>query len=220
MKNELSRAWRRQISMRSSQLCRLRKTIAMQVNITSFLLLIGCLQLSATTLSQTVSLKAENLPLSQVFSEIETQTGYYIMYNSRFVKSAKPVTFSATRMPVAEFLDAILPTQSLKYTINENTILVSPATKAASPEKDVLNVHQQQREITGRVTGDEGQPLEGVTVAVKNTNAATTTDASGYYRIVLPSGGGALVFSIVGYGSQETEIGQSTVVNVALQESI
>lgn len=206
--------------MRSSQLCRLRKTIAMQVNITSFLLLIGCLQLSATTLSQTVSLKAENLPLSQVFSEIETQTGYYIMYNSRFVKSAKPVTFSATRMPVAEFLDAILPTQSLKYTINENTILVSPATKAASPEKDVLNVHQQQREITGRVTGDEGQPLEGVTVAVKNTNAATTTDASGYYRIVLPSGGEALVFSIVGYGSQETEIGQSTVVNVALKESI
>src|SRR3546814_5901714 len=103
MKNRIPRAWGWHIPMFNRQLCRLRKTIVMQVNIISFLLLLGCLQLSATTLSQTVSLKAENLPLNRVFSEIEAQTGYYVMYNSRYIQSAKPVTISATRMPVDEF---------------------------------------------------------------------------------------------------------------------
>src|SRR3546814_7697668 len=112
--------------------------------------------------------------------------------------------------------------QSLKYTINENTILVTPTASPMLPEREVVITsasHEQQRTITGRVTGTDGLPLDGVTVAVKGTNTATTTDASGRYQITLPNDGTVLVFSILGYESQGSEIGKSAVVNMVLQRS-
>jgi len=198
----------------------LRRKIIMHVNITAFLLLLGCMQLSATSLSQTVSLDATRQPLTKVFKEIEEQTGYYIMYNSRVARSAVPVTFKATNMPLTDFLDAILEKQSLKYTINEKTILITRSAKQEDhvqrPQFSLL----QLREITGRITNGQGEPLEGVTVSVKNTPAVTTTDANGNYRISVPEEGKALLITIVGYEPREFTIGSSSIINAVMQESV
>jgi TonB-linked SusC/RagA family outer membrane protein len=74
-----------------------------------------------------------------------------------------------------------------------------------------------QKTITGKVTdAKDGSPLPGVTVLVKGTTAGTATDGNGTYSVSLPKGASALVFSFVGYASQEITITNQSTVNVAL----
>ncbi|CCH55285.1 TonB-dependent receptor [Fibrisoma limi BUZ 3] len=70
--------------------------------------------------------------------------------------------------------------------------------------------------VRGRVTSsDDGSALPGVSVQVKGTTRGATTDASGNYQLAVP-GNGRLIFSFIGYTSQEVAVGNRTVVDVAL----
>jgi len=80
-----------------------------------------------------------------------------------------------------------------------------------------LTVYAQDRTVTGKVTGsDDGSALPGVNVLVKGTTNGTVTDASGSYRINVPESGAVLVFSFIGYASQEVEVGARSTVDVGL----
>ncbi|QJD79059.1 SusC/RagA family TonB-linked outer membrane protein [Spirosoma rhododendri] len=77
----------------------------------------------------------------------------------------------------------------------------------------------QSNVISGRVTAaDDGSGLPGVSVQVKGTTRGTTTDAEGNYRINAASGS-RLVFSFIGYTSQEIAVGNQTVLPVKLESS-
>ncbi|QAA81579.1 SusC/RagA family TonB-linked outer membrane protein [Aequorivita sp. H23M31] len=73
----------------------------------------------------------------------------------------------------------------------------------------------QQKTITGNVTDDNGVPLPGVNVIIKNTNSGTQTDFDGNYSLQA-SVGQTLVFSYVGYDSPEIKIGASNSINVKM----
>jgi TonB-linked SusC/RagA family outer membrane protein len=74
----------------------------------------------------------------------------------------------------------------------------------------------QSTQITGRVTDDKGAGLPGVTVLLKGTANATSTDANGTYALTVPNGSGTLVFSFIGYATQEVAISNRSSVNVTL----
>lgn len=74
--------------------------------------------------------------------------------------------------------------------------------------------------IKGRVTDETNQPLSGVSVAVKGNQAGTTTNESGEYTISLPNGSGELLFSNVGYASQEISIDGRTEINISLKRDL
>ena len=79
----------------------------------------------------------------------------------------------------------------------------------------------QERTITGKVTSaDDGSALPGVNVLVKSTQTGTVTSATGAYSIKVPDKGGKLVFSFIGFASQEIVIGISNTINVAMQLDI
>lgn len=72
--------------------------------------------------------------------------------------------------------------------------------------------------ITGRVTtSKDGQPLPGVSILVKGTTMGTTTDADGKYSVSAAKTG-TLVFSFIGYKTQEVAIANRSTVDVALEE--
>ncbi|CAH1000717.1 TonB-dependent receptor P3 [Neolewinella maritima] len=74
---------------------------------------------------------------------------------------------------------------------------------------------QAQRTVTGRVFDPSiGETLIGVTVKVKDTSTGTVTDAEGNYSITVPDGPQTLVFSSIGYGTQEVPVENQTVVDV------
>jgi TonB-linked SusC/RagA family outer membrane protein len=78
----------------------------------------------------------------------------------------------------------------------------------------------QSKTITGKITDENNQPLEGVSIGVKGTNAGTSSNADGQFTINVTGGHAVLVFSNVGYADKEVVVGNSMVINVTLQKDI
>jgi hypothetical protein len=78
---------------------------------------------------------------------------------------------------------------------------------------------QAQMQISGTVTGaEDGQPIPGVSVVVKdNTTIGTTTDIDGNYSLSVPSSAQALIFSFVGMKSQEVLINGRSVIDIKIE---
>ena len=74
-----------------------------------------------------------------------------------------------------------------------------------------------QNTVTGKITAQEdGSVLPGVSVAVKGTTRGTVTDANGSYSIATDNTSSTLVFSFIGYVTQEVAVGGRSTVNLAL----
>ena len=81
--------------------------------------------------------------------------------------------------------------------------------------------YAQNRTVSGTVTGsDDGLPLPQVSVLLKGTTTGVPTNIDGEYRISVPESGGTLVFSFLGYVTQEVEIGNQAVINVVLEPDV
>ncbi|TBH73692.1 TonB-dependent receptor [Aquirufa nivalisilvae] len=80
-----------------------------------------------------------------------------------------------------------------------------------------IQLMAQDRTITGRVTAsDDGSPIPGASVSVKGTSRGTTTDGNGNYRLPVAGASSVLVFSSVGFNSQEVNVGSKGQINVTL----
>ena len=83
-----------------------------------------------------------------------------------------------------------------------------------------ISVWAQDRVVTGKVTAKEdGSALPGVNVVIKGSTGGTVTDSDGGYKLSVPAGG-SLVFTFIGYESQEVAVGERQVVDVQLASDI
>jgi TonB-linked SusC/RagA family outer membrane protein len=72
--------------------------------------------------------------------------------------------------------------------------------------------------VSGKVNDAEGNALPGVSVTVKKSSKGSITDADGKFSITNVAANSTLVFSYIGFVSQEVEVGNKSVVNVTMQE--
>jgi TonB-linked SusC/RagA family outer membrane protein len=78
-------------------------------------------------------------------------------------------------------------------------------------------IFAQQKTVTGKITDQQsGQPVGDVTVSVKGSTVSTVSAADGSFSISLPPDRSVLVFSIVGYASEEVNVANQTTVSVSL----
>jgi len=73
-----------------------------------------------------------------------------------------------------------------------------------------------QRTIKGKVTGPDGNGIEGATVNVKGTQTSTVTNITGDYSIKVPGSNSVLVFSFVGFTTKEEKVGDRTTISPTL----
>lgn len=83
----------------------------------------------------------------------------------------------------------------------------------------LLAKQTQQLSVSGVVTDKLNEPLPGVTIQIKGTGQGTVTDIDGKYNIVVPSGNATLIFSFIGYQTQEISVGQRQSIDVILNEA-
>ena len=80
-------------------------------------------------------------------------------------------------------------------------------------------MYAQNKTITGTVTDSKQEPLIGVNVMLKgNSTVGTITDIDGNYTLSVPSDKAVLVYSYIGYTSQEVTVGQQSTINILLKE--
>ncbi|RYY62397.1 MAG: SusC/RagA family TonB-linked outer membrane protein, partial [Chitinophagaceae bacterium] len=73
-----------------------------------------------------------------------------------------------------------------------------------------------QKTISGTVTDEKGEPIQGVSILVKGTNTGTTSKPDGTYTLTAPSNAKVLIFSVVDMTTQELSIGSSSIVNLSM----
>lgn len=78
---------------------------------------------------------------------------------------------------------------------------------------------QNAHEVEGKITdASDGMGIPGANVILKGTSVGSVTDINGSFKIQLPDGNGTLVFSFVGYSSQEIEVGNRSEISVVLEQ--
>lgn len=79
----------------------------------------------------------------------------------------------------------------------------------------------QDNRVTGRVTSNEdGEAIPGVNIVVKGTQTGTITDAEGRYSVSVPDNNAVLVFSSIGFNTQEVAVSGRAVIDVAIEPSV
>ncbi|MCG8412554.1 MAG: carboxypeptidase-like regulatory domain-containing protein, partial [Bacteroidales bacterium] len=186
------------------------------------LLFIVNFQLSASIsgVSQNkVDLNLENTSLLECLREIEKQTDFGTLYNHKEMKEVKGLDVNLNDETIENALDHIFEKTDYTYIIKNRVILVK-----TKPQKNQLRTNTLQKEkpeiikITGKVISDDGLPLPGVNVVVKDfPTIGSATNMDGNYSITVPSKAEVLIFSSVGMIAQEIKIEGKTVIDVELK---
>ncbi|CAN5265445.1 TonB-dependent receptor [soil metagenome] len=171
-------------------------------------------------LTRRVNLRVEKTLLRDVLRQLSQQADVRFSYNNRTVPVDSRVNVVAVNEPLGELLNRVLQPLSVGYTAYSQLIVLKPLSlKETSSAESNLDGEaiSQDVSISGRVTDEKNSPMPGVNVVLKGTTRGTTTDVEGRYRLTIAEGTtSTLVFSLVGYTSQEVVIGNQTSLDIKL----
>ncbi len=186
------------------------------------ILLVGSLSLSATGLSQNnkVSIKANNATLLEIFDQIEAYSGYGFLFEDDQIDLSKTYSINVTDESITKVLDMLLEGKGYRFTVVENNIVIRKVIKSTNSPSSSVSIQQNNITITGTVTDNIGEPLPGVSIVVKGTTTGTITSIDGSYTLQNVEAGTTLVFSFIGFESQEVQVaGRSNIVITMLEET-
>jgi len=189
------------------------------MKLTVLLLTAACLNTMAGLKAQSVSFSGRNMPLKTVFEAIRQQTGYVFFSSKGILETAHPVSISVSNMPLKDFLDTLLSDQPVSYKLSQKIIILSVKKQQAFNAVQPGAADAPVPPVSGTVRGSKGELLPGVTVAVKGGKKTVSSDDKGNFSIEARDGA-VLVFSSVGYETQEVKIKGGTVFNVSLKLSV
>ena len=188
-------------------------------------------------------------PLKNVLQALEKQYQVYFNYDTEMIENivVVPTMGLDQRTSLEETLSTYLQQHRLGYKkLEEGYYMIyplappsglvpmerqpvrtdSPSSQSLTLPAKVTNrpfVHQQllEKTITGQVTDlSTNETLPGVNVLVKGTTVGTVTDIDGNYRLTTPDDAETLVFSSVGYTSEEVAIDNQAVINLEMAPDI
>lgn len=196
-------------------------SILLVMKLTFIFLLALILNVRAEGYSQKVTYSGENVPIEKVFSTIKKQTGYGFFFQKELISLAKPVTINAVNEDLSDVLIALFKDQPLEFSIKNKTILVLKKTVSVMiPESNLIDISNLLEEkdivVKGQITDAQGETLPGVSIKLKGTTVGATTDVDGRFTINVPDNNSVLVFTYIGYQTQEVTVGNRTTLNVKL----
>ena len=167
-----------------------------------------------------VKLDFQDASLKEVFSIIERSTGYTFAYEREVITSK--FNFNRSYNESTSLSDVLLDISKeagLHFKQINRNIIVDKAANLKETNHEI-EVIIQTRKISGKVTAFENnEGLPGVNVVEKGTTNGTVTDVQGNYSLEV-SEGATLVFSSVGYVTEEVEIGNRTVIDLTMNEDV
>lgn len=165
-----------------------------------------------------VTIVLEDAGLPEIFDQIEAKTVFVFAYDRTIAGTGKKMDVNFTKKPLVEVLRYLSKEAQVAFRRVNNTISVTKQPKTALPNETKPGPDDpvQERIITGKVTDENGAPLPGANVIVKGMTIGTNTDMDGNYALEVPDDATALLFSYIGYVSEEVEIAGRSVIDMAL----
>lgn len=176
--------------------------------------------LSAQSLKDTrISIEVQDVPLVEIFSDIEKKTSFVFVYPEEIKASNKKISLSYKNESLESILSRLAKEAKFKFRNADYTITI-----AREEGFTDIQIPGGEKEadirVNGRVTSEEdGSGLPGVNVLVKGTSNGTITDLEGSYSILAPEDG-TLVFSFIGFVQQEVKVSNRTTIDVALSSDV
>jgi len=181
--------------------------IIIVMKLTIFIFFTGFLSVAAEGYSQNVRLNISlhNASIQELISEIEDQSEFNFFYRDDQLEDIANVNIEEDDILLSEVLNNIFTGINITYSVVDKVIVIRPKENA------------QDLEITGTVTSLTGETLPGVTVRIKNTRTGTITGLDGNFTIDVPDANSILVFSFVGYATQEIQVESRSRIDVVLE---
>jgi len=160
-------------------------------------------------LDKKITLNESNVKLENVLNQIEKLANFSFVYKTSLTSSDKTISIRVDNQSLSKVLDDVLAPFNLNYEVSNNYIVIKTIEKADLAITDII--------VKGTVTDEQGQPLPGVTIKVKGGAGATSTALDGKYTIHVADVNSILVFSFIGFTSQEVNVSNRAVVDIILK---
>lgn len=148
-----------------------------------------------------------------VLSEIEKQTEYLFVYDTKDINLNQLVNIHAKNRPVSEILDEMFKGTDIRYAMEGKNIMLMKHS-----DKNTHDIEQQMKTLKGTVTDAKGEPIIGANIKVEGTNIGTITNMDGQFTLNVPENA-ILQISYIGFISQNIKVGTDKSITVQLQEN-
>jgi TonB-linked SusC/RagA family outer membrane protein len=170
-------------------------------------------------LERKITLQTQNAEVKDILVEIEKKSEVKFTYRPRLIKDMNRMSLNLVETPLVDVLAQVLGSR-LSYDIIGKQIVLKEIDDEEEVEIETTPSATIAQTVSGVVNDETNTPLPGVNVLVKGTTVGTTTDTNGKYSLEVPDENSILVFSFIGYQSQEVQVGAQTTVNVTLVADI
>lgn len=194
-------------------------TITMLIG-TSVQLLFATPGKSQTLDKYEITIGFKNESIVEAFRTIEAKSPFHFMYRNEEVRHIKNLNLPESKRKLADILKYLLTGSSLTFQqLNYQVLIMEDETvrSVSDTAVKIATITRIANMVSGKITNPRGEPLSGVSVTIKGSSSGTSSDENGNYSIDVPETG-TLVFSYVGYLTQEVAVGGQNVINIRLQE--
>ena len=160
-----------------------------------------------------VTLQLSNVTLIEFFNKLTEVTGKNFVYSADILEQKGRVSVTAENERLDKVLDRCLKEKGLGYTFQDDVILIYLQNEKVSPGEKV-----KKRLVRGVVRDQQGDPLVGATVVLKNTHMGVATDVDGRFEMEIMPETEYLVFSFIGKKEKEVSVKKHKELEVVLED--
>lgn len=160
-----------------------------------------------------LTLSTPRTTLGTVIKQIQSQSKYQFFYSDK-LSSISVDALQVKDASLENVLSTLLKGKNISYKVEENIVYLSDAESPQVTQQQV----GKERTISGNVVDSKGEPLIGVSILVKGSSVGGITDFDGNYRVTTNEANPVLVFSYIGYKTQEIPLKGQASINVTLME--
>ena len=149
---------------------------------------------------QTIAVNFRNATVQQVFTWLDNHTQYDFVYNNSQIESLPRVSMQMSRTTVVDVVKHCLRNSSLSYQIRGNMVVIRPADEIKKGTEEAV-------QFSGVVYDENGLPLAGVSVVLKQASRGAVTGPDGKFTLkARRSDDMTLSFSFLGMKNQEIAV--------------
>ena len=169
-------------------------------------------------LNRKVTIDIESEEFHKALLLIGEQTKVKFAYSPELIEGQKKVTLHLKEAKLAEVLLALLG-PDINYKVVGKRIVLRPVLYSTEEDVDAIVAEgPAEISVSGTIADQNGAAMPGVSILVKGTSNGTTTDTNGKYNISVAGEESILIFSFIGFATQEVVVGSRTVIDVTMAE--